>query len=288
MKRAVLAVAVAVGLVTGIASPTSAIGLTQVTLSCDDGTTSTMVVDSDTLTGLTLAVQGMIDYPAGLNCAIAQVPLIVRIGGIALASPGTNPFLVGGGRWLVPCSSLPGGGGTTTGGTTTGGTTTGGTTGGTSGGTSGGAPIQQSGSTDSFWVNIALNVHQRDDGTPYGTLNETIPANQSCPNFGPVGESHFGSTPTCILIDGSTAFVTSHVTQTSGQVGFPADNAGFVTFGNYLHFGFQDNGNPSQGIDMLDGPPATPTGDPDQTCTAATNPAPIFPLQNGNISIRNS
>ena len=133
-----------------------------------------------------------------------------------------------------------------------------------------------------------MNVHQRDDGTPYGTLNETIPANQSCPNFGPVGESHFGSTPTCILIDGSTAFVTSHVTQTSGQVGFPADNAGFVTFGNYLHFGFQDNGNPSQGIDMLDGPPATPTGDPDQTCTAATNPAPIFPLQNGNISIRNS
>src|SRR5438477_10466744 len=101
MKRAVLAVAIAVGLVIGVALPTSALGLTQVTLNCDDGTTSTMVVDTDTVTGLTLSIQGMIDYPAGLTCTMVQVPVttVVHLVGIAMAaSPGQNPFIVGGGR----------------------------------------------------------------------------------------------------------------------------------------------------------------------------------------------
>ena len=92
MKRGVLAVAVTLGLVLGVAWPTSALGLTQVTLSCDDGTSTVLLVDSDTLLGLTQGVQAMIDYPAGLTCAIAQVPGVVRIGGIALASPGQNPL----------------------------------------------------------------------------------------------------------------------------------------------------------------------------------------------------
>jgi len=277
MKRVVLAVAIAVGLVTGVALPTSAIGLTQVTLSCDDGTTSTMVVDTDTLLGLTQAVQAMIDYPAGLTCTIAQVPVIVRIGGIALASPGSSAFIVGGGRWLVPCSAINGSGG--------------GTTGGTSTGTTGGAPV--SSSTDQFFVNIALNVHQRDDGTFYGALNETIPANQSCPNLGQVGESHFSSKPTCLFVENVStilpvqppAFVTSQVTQTSGQVPFPADSVGFVTFGDFVHFGFQDNGNPGQqsSKDLLNGPPAVPTNDANPACTDG-DPAPTFPLVDGNIT----
>jgi len=279
MRRAALACAITVGLVIGIAGPTSAIGLTQVTLSCDDGTTSTMVVDTDTLTRLTQAVQAMLDYPAGLTCSLASVPLLTTFGTIALASPGQNPFIVGGGRWQVPCSAL------------------GGLTGRTDGGALARAPgaflSLSGGQTDDLvWVNIAVNVHQRDDGTPYGTLNETIPANQTCTTSSggtvAVGESHFGSTPTCVLISANLAFVTSQVTQTSGQRAFPADNAASVNVGNFVHFGFQDNGNPSQGTDLLDGPPATPTGDPDQTCTQATNPFPVFQLVNGNVTIRNS
>ncbi|TMD57290.1 MAG: hypothetical protein E6I83_01015, partial [Chloroflexi bacterium] len=64
MRRGVLALAVAIGLAIGSAIPTAAIGLTQVNLNCDDGTSTTLVVDTDTLTGLTAAVQAMIDYPA--------------------------------------------------------------------------------------------------------------------------------------------------------------------------------------------------------------------------------
>src|SRR5438105_4741998 len=107
MKRAVLGVAVAVGLVIGVAMPTFALGLTQVTLSCDDGTNVTLVVDTDTLTGLTESVQAMIDYPAGLTCTLAQVPLL-SFGAVALAA--TGPFVVGGGRYLLPCDKpgLPG------------------------------------------------------------------------------------------------------------------------------------------------------------------------------------
>jgi hypothetical protein len=275
MRRALLVCAIAVGLVTGFAWPTSAIGLTQVTLTCDDGTTSTMVVDTDTLIGLTLAVQAMIDYPAGLTCTMAQVPLLTTFGGIALAaSPGQTPFIVGGGRWQVPCSAL-------------------GAVGRAEGGAFARAPgalLSLGGATtDTFFVNIAVNVHQRDATPPtfFGTLNETIPANQFCPNVGIVGESHFSSTPVCAVIAASTAFVTSQVTQTSGQRAFPADQAGSVTFPGFVHFGFQDNGNPSLATDMLNGPPAVGTGPQNSACTDGV-PPPVYPLVNGNISVRNT
>jgi len=82
MRRIVLALAIAAGLAIGTAMPTSALGLTAVTLSCDDGTKWTAVVDAETLAGLAQAVQAMIDYPAGLTCTLLQTP-IVRFGDIA-------------------------------------------------------------------------------------------------------------------------------------------------------------------------------------------------------------
>jgi len=72
MRRIVLALAIAAGLTIGSALPTSALGLAQVTFSCDDGTTSTVGVDAETLSGLVAAVQGMVDYPAGLDCTLRQ------------------------------------------------------------------------------------------------------------------------------------------------------------------------------------------------------------------------
>lgn len=82
MRRIVLALAIATGLIIGAALPTSALGLTQVTLDCDDGTTWTAVVDAETLAGLVAAVQGMLDYPAGLTCTLLPTP-IVRFGDVA-------------------------------------------------------------------------------------------------------------------------------------------------------------------------------------------------------------
>jgi len=103
MRRVALACAIVIGLAIGSGVRTSAIGLTQVTLKCNDGTNVPLVVDTDTLTGLTQGIQAMIDYPAGLTCTLVQNPLGAFFGGVALASPGQSPFIVGGGRWDVPC-----------------------------------------------------------------------------------------------------------------------------------------------------------------------------------------
>ena len=311
MRRAALACAITVGLLIGIALPTSAIGLTQVTLSCDDGTSVTLVVDTDTLTSLAASVQAMLDYPAGLTCTLVQSPLPIAFGAIALASAGSNPFIVAGGRWQVDCKLL-----------------TGGLIGGMGGrdivarvpGAWYSLPASGSDSTQTpgfFWVNIAVNVHQKDStdtsGNPpfVGTLNETIPANQTCETTSgtiSVGEAHFGSTPTCLLIlppgaqpPDAQAFVTSKVTETSGAT-FPADASGSVTAPSYVHFGFQDNGNPpgqnpntsiTPTTDTLNGPPATAEGTQSQECDPAQW-TPIHPLgsadgqkQYGNISIHN-
>jgi len=73
VRRILLALAIS-GLAIGAVLPASAIGLTQVTLNCDDGTSWTAVVDPNTLAGLVASVQGMVDYPAGLTCTLIQAP----------------------------------------------------------------------------------------------------------------------------------------------------------------------------------------------------------------------
>jgi hypothetical protein len=260
-------------------------------LNCDDGTSVQLLVDANTLTNLTASIQAMLDYPAGLSCTLIQNPFggLTFFGQIAQAAAGQEPFIVGGGRWLVPCSAIfPGTGGGTPGGAIDGGVI---------------ARVPDASSTWSkvsarlwltpsqqqevyIWVNIAVNVHQK--GTPatfYGSLNETIPANQFCPGaLGDiqVGESHFTSKPTCLFVSDvavtSPAFVTSKVTKASdgsGQVPFPAplDSSppatGSVQVGDFVHFGFQDNDNPpgqnptltAPTTDMLNGVPAFPEGD---------------------------
>ena len=300
MRRIPLVLALTVGLVIGTMVPGSALGETSVSLNCDDGTSVQLLLDADTLTSLTASVQAMLDYPAGLTCTLIQNPLggLSFFGQIAQASPGSEPFIVGGGRWQVPCSAIfPGG----TGGGTPGGAIDGGVI----------ARVSDASSTWSkvsarlwltpsqqeevyIWVNIAVNVHQKAGTSPtfYGSLNETIPANQFCPGTSgdiQVGESHFTSKPTCLQIvaqippEPPKAFVTSQVTKASdgsGQVPFPAplDSSppatGSVEVDDFVHFGFQDNGNPpgqnptgTPSTDMLDGPPDKP----EETQTAACN-----------------
>jgi hypothetical protein len=305
MRRIPLVLALTVGLVIGTMVPGSALGETSVTLNCDDGTSVQLLLDADTLTSLTASIQAMLDYPAGLTCTLIQNPLggLSFFGHAALAAPGQEPFIVGGGRWQVPCSAIfladfnpnPGGGSV-------------------EGGVVARVPdassswskvsarlwLTPSQQEEVFiWVNIAVNVHQK-AGTPptfYGSLNETIPAGQFCPTLSSgdvqVGESHFSSKPTCLLVDSSTtppiAFVTSQVTKASdgsGQVPFPAPidqtlGTGSVAPTDFVHFGFQDNGNPPgqnptltpPTTDMLDGVPDMPEGTQSAACTTEWPPA---------------
>ena len=289
MRRPVLALALAIGLVLGAMMPVSALGETSVTLNCDDGTSVKLVVDADTLTALTQAVQAMIDYPAELNCTLIQNPLGVSFGGIALAAgSGNEPFVVGGGRWLAEttCEALLG---------EEPGFVDGGVVARVPGSWAYG-PIVRPLSTPSaqdttttIWVNIAVNVHQKNDGSLsfFGTLNETIPHQQNdvC---GTISERHFTSHPmppyptaNCLQTFSTgggyprDAVVTSHVTQLNGI--FPG-----VSSEGDIHFSFSDLGQGPNPADLLQGAPELENS----ACPLLLTP-PDNSLQNGNISVRN-
>jgi len=278
-----------VGLAIGTMAPASALD-TSVTLNCSDGTSVKLVVDADTLTGLTQAVQAMINYPAGLSCSIIQNPLGVTFGQIAFAGAGQNSFIVGGGRWqaTVTCADLgitppppppppplaPSG------------LVEGWTVARVPGSWSYDPTASPSSDdpppvTTVIWINIAVNVHQRDDGTFFGTLNETIPTQHSEECGGTVTERHFTSKPICLTTFSGppkSAVVTSTITQTSGDT-FPNAVSGNI------NFSFIDNGNPggANPPDLLNGPPEAENS----VCPAQAAPAPDNVLVNGNISIRN-
>src|SRR5438105_13915138 len=95
MRRVILAFAVASLLTLGTALPVASLGLTEVTLSCDDGTRFSATVDADTLSGLTHAVEARTLYPAGLNCTPTQALFVHALRGLAPAWPGGGS-LVGG------------------------------------------------------------------------------------------------------------------------------------------------------------------------------------------------
>jgi hypothetical protein len=208
MKRVVLTLVAAAALTLGTALPIASFGLTQVTLTCDDGTDITAEVDADELEGLVLSVQALTLYPAGLACTLAQAPVVHALGGAASAgSYGTGGFLVGGGRLLYPCPNtvLP---------------------------------------TD-FWVNFGVSAHTATANAGAtksgGTLNFTIPAGQCV-------QGHLTSKPTCLRIDAAGtpppagawyAYLTSFVTQTTGSHFAPYANG-------EISSGWRDNGNPGK------------------------------------------
>jgi hypothetical protein len=102
MKRVALALAVAVGLLFGTAVPVTGLGDVNITLNCDDGTSMTMAVDSDTLTGLTASVQSLLDYPAGLTCTLINLGPALTFGSVAYAWK-KEPWVNGGGHFSRPC-----------------------------------------------------------------------------------------------------------------------------------------------------------------------------------------
>jgi hypothetical protein len=251
----------------------------------------------------------MIDYPAGLSCTLIQnpLPLTLSFGHVAVAAV-TDDFIVDGGRWLVGCTIiiLRGGGNPTT------------------------VPswlVARGGKGPAFasrittallaspecldelgcvWVNIGVNLHFTGGGTLQGTLNETIPENQSCPDGAggtfAVGPSHFTSKPTppnsddegCLSVNPAThqAAVITYVTQISGLEVAPGVAQGFVvSVGSEIHASFLDSRNspsqqtPPEDRDMLNAPPAPD----DSNCRPGDDfsfGTQINVQQNGNINVR--
>jgi hypothetical protein len=294
MRRVVLVLALVAGTVIGFGTPVSGLGLISVTLTCSDNTSVTMNVDTETLNNLTDSVNAMTLYPAGLTCSLVQNPvnpLGALFGHVALASSGSNPFIVAGGRWQAqttcedlgagppppppPALVAPGTVARVPGSLSY------------SSGPVWTAPAQTS-TPVTIFVNIAVNVHQQDGGSGpfFGTLNETIPTQQvdACGPGTTISERHFTSTPNCLFTSTSTstsgtsdlAGVTSTVTQISGG---PFPGATFV--GQTVNFQFVDNGNPPQPTDLLQGPPEPQ----DAGCTIGTTDRS---LSNGNISVHNA
>src|ERR1700747_3128588 len=69
-----------------------------VTIDCGDGSPLATTVDLPTLTSLQASVQGMLDNPSGMSCALNQGGVVeptLTIGG----SSGGDAFVVGGGRY---------------------------------------------------------------------------------------------------------------------------------------------------------------------------------------------
>jgi hypothetical protein len=82
--------------------PVFALGETQVTLSCSDGTEVDLTVDGQTLADLKDAVEAMTLYPAGLSCSLTEIPLLGAFGaGVARAANGPKDFAVGGGQIIL-------------------------------------------------------------------------------------------------------------------------------------------------------------------------------------------
>jgi hypothetical protein len=245
MRRVVFTLIAAAALTLGTALPVASYGLTQVTLTCDDGTDITAEVDAETLESLILAVQALTLYPAGLACTLAQAPVVHALGGAASAgSYGTGGFLVGGGRLLYPCPNVP---------------------------------------FMDFWVNFGVSAHTATPNagaTRGGTLNFTIPAGQCVQ-----GHLTSKPTCLRIDAAGTPppagawyAYLTSQVTQTTGSHFAQYENGEIST-------GWRDNGNPgkqsandrvaAQG-DRVDCPNVR-SPDPDGSSSR--------PILNGNITI---
>jgi len=313
MRRAIIALVTAAtltmtGLTFGPALRATALGETSVTLNCDDGTSLTLLVDVNMLAGLIAAVQGMIDYPAGLGCTLVQnpLPLGVSFGHVALAAT-ANSFIVDGGRWLVGCSVILGGGNPSR--VPSGVIARAGARHGLASRISpaplGSTPCPDLDQLGCIWVNIGVNLHVTGNGTLQGTLNETIPENQSCTDGNgttiAVGPSHFTSKPTppntdlvgCLHVNPTTsqASVITYVTQISGLETFPGSGVAqgfFVGVGSEIHASFLDGpGSPSQQTppeqrDHLNAPPAADDADcPGGTTDGTQNNV----QQNGNINV---
>ena len=132
------------------------------------------------------------------------------------------------------------------------------------------------GNGSTFWINFAVNAHNRDGGV-VGTVNLAVPEGQCA------APGQFKSTPTCLQIfteNPTLAWVTSQIKETSGtyfgQFG--------VTPGTYHRFSFEDNGTPGQqtAFDRLG---LNPVGSDPACAGPSVGPWPWINVLEGNVTI---
>ena len=106
MRRTLVTVTVAMGLMLGAALPITAAVEVPVRIDCTDGDSLELSVDLDTLTALTASVQAINDNPAGLSCTLAQLSApvtVVSFGSVASAAQPKSAYVIGGGTVEAGC-----------------------------------------------------------------------------------------------------------------------------------------------------------------------------------------
>ena len=224
----------------------------QVTLTCSDGveiSDTTLVVDLQTLTGLTSAVEAMTLYPAGLVCRLTEVPLLSAslagglIGPRLAFAQGGNPnkdYAVGGGRAVIVTRCSP------------------------------------------EETNFGLSAHV-DKGTTLtgigGTVNFTIPTCTSSNTMNTYNGSHLGAKVDCLIVTGGIATLTAVAVQKTGLFANPAEFPfGLVRFGVTM----VDSGLPGGVGDMI----GWDAGPNDAQCGSGATP--YATVDNGNINVHDA
>jgi len=227
-----------------VGTPTAApADLQDATLTCSDGTNLDLALDAASVMQLTDAVNAMALNPAGdppLSCGVVNAPLLP-----STASASSQTGSAGN-----PTQDYAVGGGKAP-----------------NLGCFGGYPP----------VSFGLSAHVRNDGpadTASGTFNVGSPAT----NFGCKG--HFNSKVDCLVVAGTAAHLTAHVTQATGQFA-GLDNTEIDVW-------VQDFGTPSALMpDMIDD--GNTKGPCLQGEDAQGDPtAPDQPVTNGNINVHDA
>jgi hypothetical protein len=108
MRRALLGLAIALGLTLSTAVPITAAIEVPVRIDCSDGDSLELTVDLDTLTALTDSVQAINDAAADLSCTLVQLSApvtVVSFGSVAAAAQQTSGYVIGGGKVQAGCPS---------------------------------------------------------------------------------------------------------------------------------------------------------------------------------------
>jgi hypothetical protein len=88
---------------TALPLPVLALGESQVTLSCNDGTELNLDLDAASLAALRDSIAAMALYPAGMTCTVAATPILGMLGaGVAFAGNQRYDYVVGGGQQGTP------------------------------------------------------------------------------------------------------------------------------------------------------------------------------------------
>lgn len=106
MRRALVGIAVALGLTLGTALPITAAVEVPVRIDCSDGDSIPLTVDLDTLTALTSSIQAINDNPADLSCTLVQLSApvtVVSFGSVAAAAKQSSGYVIGGGTVEAGC-----------------------------------------------------------------------------------------------------------------------------------------------------------------------------------------